>query len=194
MITMADYKAIQGRIYYQDRLLVPTDHNELRIQIIYRVHSSGPGIYAGRYTTTGLVSRTYWWLRLSLDIQYPTSAHTYGSSMSERGTTGHRPPDSYTPLIVPLHTWSDMSVNHITLLPDYKQTDRRYKRIAIIVCGPTKRGHLITVTSLTTEELADQFVAQFYALNGARDTTISDRGTQFVSEFWRSCPYGCQSH
>ena len=45
--------------------------------------------------------------------------------------------------------------------------------------------HLIPVTSLKTEELVDAFVSRVYTLHGTPDNVVSDRGTQFVSEFWR---------
>ena len=58
-IAMADCKVVEGRIYYRDRLFVLADDDELKIQIIYRAHSSGPGGHPGRYKTIELVSRTY---------------------------------------------------------------------------------------------------------------------------------------
>jgi hypothetical protein len=45
--------------------------------------------------------------------------------------------------------------------------------------------HFIPTTGLTAAELADAFVAQIYAFREAPDTIISDRGTQFISEFWK---------
>ncbi|XP_044717015.1 uncharacterized protein HRG_09284 [Hirsutella rhossiliensis] len=36
-----------------------------KIQVIYRTHSSGPGGHPGRVKTLDLVTRTYWWPRMS---------------------------------------------------------------------------------------------------------------------------------
>jgi transposase InsO family protein len=44
--------------------------------------------------------------------------------------------------------------------------------------------HLIPVSGLTTVELADAFVARVYCLHGCTDNIVSDRGTQFISQFW----------
>jgi transposase InsO family protein len=41
------------------------------------------------------------------------------------------------------------------------------------------------VTNLDAETLADAFVHRVYCLHGTPDNIISDRGSQFVSEFWR---------
>jgi hypothetical protein len=45
--------------------------------------------------------------------------------------------------------------------------------------------HFIATTSLSAEELVDVFIARIYSLHGTPDNIVSDRGTQFVSEFWR---------
>jgi len=45
--------------------------------------------------------------------------------------------------------------------------------------------HFIPVTSLGADELASAFVSRIYCLHGTPDNVISDRGTQFISEFWR---------
>jgi transposase InsO family protein len=44
--------------------------------------------------------------------------------------------------------------------------------------------HLIPVSGLTAAELADAFVARVYCLHGCPDNIVSDRGTQFISQFW----------
>ena len=45
--------------------------------------------------------------------------------------------------------------------------------------------HFIPVTSLDTKELVDVFVHTVYKLHGAPDTIVSDRGSAFISDFWR---------
>ena len=59
-----------------------------------------------------------------------------------------------------------------------------YRYILTIVCRLTKTRHFIPVSSLSAESLADAFVERIYALHGTPDNIISDRGTQFVSQFW----------
>jgi transposase InsO family protein len=48
-----------------------------------------------------------------------------------------------------------------------------------------KMRHFIPTTRLTTPELVTTFVNRIYSLHGCPDTIVSDRGTQFVSQFWR---------
>jgi transposase InsO family protein len=44
--------------------------------------------------------------------------------------------------------------------------------------------HFIPTKGLTAAELANAFIKRVYSLHGAPETIISDRGTQFISEFW----------
>jgi hypothetical protein len=67
-IAMTDCKIVENKIYYKDRLFLPPD-DELRTQVIYRTHSTGPAGHPGRTKTLDLLSRTYWWPRMSRDVE-----------------------------------------------------------------------------------------------------------------------------
>jgi hypothetical protein len=86
---------------------------------------------------------------------------------------------------VPFQAWQNISVDYITPLPIYERNGLKYHHVAVVVCRFTKMRHFIPTTGLTAAELADAFVARIYAFHGAPDTIISDRGTQFISEFWK---------
>ena len=58
-VAKADCKAVQRRIYVKDRLFIPPDE-PLRLQILYRTHSSAPGGHPGRYKTYELLYRSYY--------------------------------------------------------------------------------------------------------------------------------------
>ena len=45
--------------------------------------------------------------------------------------------------------------------------------------------HFVPTIGLTAQELAAAFVNRVYSLHGCPDTIVSDRGTQFVSQFWK---------
>jgi hypothetical protein len=79
--------------------------------------------------------------------------------------------------------WQNISVDYITPLPICKRNGVKYHYIAVVICRFTKMKHFIPIIGLTAAELADAFVARIYALHGASNTIISDRGIQFISEF-----------
>jgi hypothetical protein len=65
---MDDCKICENRIYYRNMLFIP-GNIELKMQIIYRTHNSEAGGHPGRMKTTELVSRSYFWFKMTYDIQ-----------------------------------------------------------------------------------------------------------------------------
>lgn len=180
-VALQDCKLVGDRIYYKDRLYLPDD-DELRTQVIYRTHSSAPGGHPGRVKTVELLSRTYWWPNMTRDIaSYVQACHLCVRTKASRSS----PQGFLQPLAVPFRAWSDISVDYITPLPECDHNGRKFKHIAVVVCRLTKMRHLIPTVGLTAEELADAFVERVYALHGTPDNIVSDRGVQFVSEFWK---------
>jgi transposase InsO family protein len=152
------------------------------MQIIYKTHNSEARGHPGRMKTTELVSKLYFWPKITHDIQnYVKFCHLYKRVKAFQ----FAPPEYFRPLPVPFQTWKNISVNYITPLPIYERNDLKYHYVAIIICHFTKMKHFIPITSLTAAELANAFIARIYAFYKASDTIISDRGTQFISEFWR---------
>ena len=95
------------------------------------------------------------------------------------------PPGFLRPLEIPLRMWADISINHVVDLLPCKRNRRTYLYILIIVDRLSKMRHFIPVTSLDASELVECFIQSVYKLHGAPDSIISDRGSAFVSEFWR---------
>jgi len=179
-ISMMDCKVVQGRIYYRDKLYIPPDA-ELQTQIIYRTHSTGPVGHPGRIKTIDLISRTYWWPRMSRLI----AEFVQACDLCVRTKASRSAPQGFLqPLPVPFRAWSDISIDYVTPLPKCERNGRAYEHLLVVVCRLTKMRHLIPVVGLSAEELASVFVGRVYTLHGAPDNIISDRGTQFVSQFW----------
>ena len=180
-ISMADCTVVDNRVYYRDRLFVPPNA-ALQTQIIFRTHSTGPAGHPGRTKTLDLVSRDYWWPRMSKDV----ATFVRACDLCFRTKTPRSAPQGFLqPLPVPFRAWSDISIDYITPLPECNRFGTKYKHILTVVCRLTKMCHFIPVVTLDAGELAEAFTHRIYALHGAPDNIISDRGTQFVSQFWR---------
>ena len=180
-IAMMDCKEVAGRIYYRDKLFLPPN-DELRTQVIYRTHSTGPAGHPGRVKTLDLVSRTYWWPRISRDVEEFVRACAL---CTRTKASRSAPPGFLQPLPVPFRAWSDISIDYITPLPECDRNGLKYKHLLVIVCRLTKMRHFVPVPDLTVETLASAFISRVYCLHGAPDSIVSDRGTQFIAEFWK---------
>jgi hypothetical protein len=170
---MNDCKICENRIYYRNRLFI-SENTELKVQIIYRIHNSEAGGHPGRMKTTELVSKSYFWPKMTHDIQkYVKFCHFCKRVKASRSAL----PKYFRSLFVPFQAWQNISVNYITPLPIYERNDLKYHYIVIVICRFTKIKHFIPTIGLTAAELADAFVAQIYAFHEAPNMIISNRET-----------------
>ncbi|KAH0612978.1 uncharacterized protein H6S33_009358 [Morchella sextelata] len=84
---------------------------------------------------------------------------------------------------IPDGPWTDVSMDFVTDLPE----SDGYNAILVVVDRLTKMRHLIPTTKeADSREVAKLYIDNVWKLHGLPDTMVSDRGTQFVAEFWRS--------
>ena len=172
---------VDGLIYYRNRVFVP-DSPELRLEVVHRTHISGPAGHPGRVKTLDLLNRTYWWLGIS---QF-TATFVKDCALCFRTKTPRlAPPGFLKPLELPVRLWTDISIDYVVDLPKCLRNGKTYRHIFVVVDRLTKMRHFIPVTSLDTEELVEAFIHTVYKLHGALSTIVSDRGSLFVSDFWR---------
>jgi len=172
---------VDGLIYYRNRLFVPAAP-ELRLEVAHRTHSAGPAGHPGRVKTLDLLNRTYWWPGMS---QFIATFVRDCALCFRTKTPRSAPPGFLKPLELPERPWTDISIDHVVDLPDCRRNGKVYRHILVVVDRLTKMRHFIAVTSLDTDELVEAFTHHVYRLHGAPNTIISDRGSSFVSDFWR---------
>jgi transposase InsO family protein len=67
------------------------------------------------------------------------------------------------------------------------KTSKGYDSIWVIVDRLTKLAHFLPVkVQAPTSVLAQMYIHRIMSLHGIPKTIVSDRGTQFVSKFWRN--------
>jgi hypothetical protein len=178
---MSECALVDNQIYFRKRLFVP-DAPGIRLEVVHRSHSSGPAGHPGCVKTLDLLNRSYWWPGISKFA----AIYVRDCALCLRTKTPRSaPPGFLKPLEFPIRPWTDISIDYVTTLPPCSRNGRTYEHVLVIVDRLTKMRHFIPVTGLTTEELTDAFVHMIYRLHGAPDTVISDRGSQFVADFWR---------
>jgi hypothetical protein len=176
-ITLAECVEHGGYLYYRDRLYVPADP-ELHAELLRMYHESPVSGHMGRSRTYEALSREYYWPgMLGYVEQWTRNCHT-----CRRITTSREAKQGVLkPLPIPDRAWQDLSMDFITHLPESNGFDA----ILVIVDRLTKMKHFVACRgTCDAEEVSRLFTKYVWKLHGLPKTIVSDRGPQFVSEFW----------
>jgi hypothetical protein len=177
-VALSECEIRNGRLYFRDRIYVPD--NELRLLLIQTAHDSVEGGHPGKNKLYELLSRDYWWPRLSYETnRFATNCH----SCFRNHTSRLRYQGTLKPLPLPIQRWRDISVDFIGPI---KEVDG-FNCIMVTVCRLSKERHYSPChTTMKASDLAKIFVRDIWRLHGLPDSVVSDRGPLFVSEFWRA--------
>ena len=165
----------EGFLLFNNLIYVP---EPIRVRILELHHDSITAGHFGVNKTCELISRNFWWPKLSSDVkQFIKSCDICCQSKVPR----HKPYGLLSPLDTPKRPWSDISMDFIVELPKSKDMTT----IMVVVDRLTKMAHFIPLRCLPTASIAaDAFIVNIFRLHGFPDSIISDRGSQFTSDFW----------
>jgi transposase InsO family protein/predicted aspartyl protease len=166
----------EGKLYVPDAQLTP--EVPLRTALIKEAHEQPLMGHPGRAKLRQLVQSRYYWPNQGKDIdQYRDNCHTCKRSHVPRD----KKPGLLHPLPVPGRPWQHVSV-------DFKkcpESKKGYNMVAIFVDRLGKRPVTIPVRdTITARELAPLFLTHVVRHVGVPESIVSDRGPQFVSDFW----------
>jgi hypothetical protein len=95
-----------------------------------------------------------------------------------------KPAGLLQPLPVPEWKWEEIGMDFVTGLP---RTQKGNDSIWVIIDRLTKVAHFIPVeTTFGGATLARIYLKEIVRLHGIPQKIVSDRGTQFTSNFWKS--------
>ena len=167
-----------GLLLYHNRLMVPDDDETLRARLLNEIHRQPSTAHPGRTKTRKLVEARYHWpgWRKFVD-RYVRNCLKCRRAENPRD----RPPGLMNPLPVPDRPWQ-----HITM--DFRSfpKDRRGHDAAFVVVDRLSKRPISVPCHKTTSatEMAELFITHVYRHYGAPDSIVSDRGPQFISNFW----------
>lgn len=172
------FKVEEGLLYFEERLYIPGGPTRLRV--LQARHDFPAAGHFGFNKTLELISRDFWWPKMWKDVkEFVLSCDICSRSKNPR----HRPYGLLQPLPIPCRPWSSVSMDFITDLPPSNSFDS----IFVVVDRLTKMAHFIPCKKTSSsEDTARLFLDNVYRYHGLPDDIVSDRGTQFVSKFWRS--------
>lgn len=187
-ITRAGVKLELGRCEIRDglfwvkgRIYVPQDE-EVYSALIKQVHDSQVGGHAGREITYSRIARWYYWPRMTHTIdRYVKACHACRRTKAYRdGKQG-----LLNPLPIPERYFQDISVDFIVGLPKCVRHGRTYEHIMVVVDRLSKKKKFVALDSLDVEAVVQAFLEWIWREEGYPVTIVSDRGTQFISFFWK---------
>ena len=168
-----------GLLCYNHRTYVP-DSGDLRLRVLRSRHDHPTAGHWGQNKTQDLILRDYNWPGLrDLVRDYCKTCTTCARSKVPR----HLPYGTLKQLPIPERPWNSISMDLIEQLPD----SGGYTAILVIVDRLTKQSIFIpTHNTLTASELAELFLLHVFSKHGVPTHVTSDRGSEFVSHFFRS--------
>src|SRR5882724_8435940 len=174
-----EWREKDGLVLYRGRVYVPPN-GQPRHDRVNALHNSPIAGHAGQWKTTDLVARNFWWPGMGRYI----AEYTKGCNLCNRTKNyPSTPAGKLMPNRIPDCRWQTISVDLITELPQ----SHRYDTIMVVIDCFSKCTHTIPTTSdVTASGVAQLFRDHVWKLHGLPEEVISDRGTQFVSNFVRS--------
>lgn len=168
-----------GLVYQGTRIYIPPSQH-LKRQILEAKHCHPTAGHGGTAKTLDLVTRNYYWPSMRKDvISYVSSCNV----CQRTKTPKHLPYGYLQPLPTPETPWTSLSMDFIVKLPESGSADS----ILVVVDRLTKMSHFIPCRETTdAPELAELFLHNIFRLHGLPRDIVSDRGSAFVSKFWRN--------
>jgi hypothetical protein len=178
-ISLAHCDIHEGLVRYRQKVWVP---ESARTWLCKEVHDQPMVGHAGIAKTLALLKRQYYWPRMDITVtRYIRNCHSCRRAKPFN--------DAYNgvliPLPIPQQPWQDVSMDFISGLPMSGGCDA----VLVVTCRLTKMRHFIPCLAkkkgTSAQRTAELIIQNVVKLHGLPDTIISDRGPQFVAEFWK---------
>jgi hypothetical protein len=168
----------QGTLWYKGRISVP-DVKDLRKLILSEAHDTSYSIHPGSTKMYYDLKERFWWYGMKRSVaEYVAICDTCQRVKAEH----QRPAGLLQPLKIPEWKWEEITMDFIVGLP---RTQKGYNSIWVVVDRLTKVAHFIPVnTTYSDARLAELYISRIVCLHGVLKKIISDRGSQFTSQFW----------
>ena len=171
---------ISDKLLLINKLVYVPNKAELHLRILKSCHDYPAAGHPGHTTTYELVFRNYW---------RPKMRRTVAWFIRNCDTCTRIKPAHHAPygllktLEVPVKRWSSVSLDLITGLP----MSNGFNALLVVVDRLSKVAHYIkTTTDVNSKQIARLFFDNIFRLHSIPNSVVSDRGTQFISEFTRA--------
>ena len=167
-------------LLWRDNHIYILDSDDLQLRVFHYKHDYPTAGHFGQNKTINLVWCEYTWPRLCDFVKDFCKSCT---NCYHAKTPCHRPYRSLKQLLILEKPWNSISMDFIEQLP----ASSSYTAILVIIDRLTKQSIFIpTHDTITSAQLAQLFVLHVFSEHGVPSHVTSDRGSEFVSHFFRS--------
>ena len=166
----------KGRLCFRNREWVPNSE-PLRTKLVSEMHNSPLTGHPGRTVTYNILSRNYFWPGMSNTIRtFLKNCDVCGRTKSWRELKQ----GFLKPLPLPEQIWKEISMDFIVGLPE----SNGCTNLMVVTDRLSKGTILIPLKDIDAESTADAFIERVVAYHFLPNAIVSDRGSQFVGDFW----------
>ncbi|CAJ2645145.1 unnamed protein product [Trifolium pratense] len=170
----------RGALCFRNRIWMP-DWEPLKTALIQRSHDSHATGHPGRDSTLAILSRNFYWPRMSTMVrQFCRNCDVCGRSHVWRT----KRQGFLLPLPIPDRFHSELSIDFMTDLPAKNKDNPRY--LMVITDRLLKSVTLQAMNSMDADNCAERFLNCHYRFHGFPKALTSDRGSNWVGDFWTS--------
>lgn len=171
------YTLEDGLLLHHGRLVVP-DVANIRTDLVREAHAQPSTAHPGSLKTYQLLKQQYVWKGMKGFItQYVANCHDCQKSHVSHDKT----PGFLHPLPVAEHPWQHICID----LKSMPKDKYGYDTVAVFIDRFSKKAVSIPCYKTATAiDLAELYYEHCFRHQGLPDSIVSDRGPQFVSEFW----------
>ena len=171
------YSWHDGLLCYKTTIYIP---ETLRLDVLRMHHDDPLAGHFGIAKTIELLSRNYWFPKLSAYVKnYVSTCDLCSRSKHSR----HMKYGELLPLPVPSKPWKGITCDFIVDLPP----SNGYDALLVFVDRLTKMIHLIPCNKASdAPQFARMFLDHIVRLHGLPESIVSDRGAIFTSHFWKT--------
>ena len=135
----------EDRLMLKDGKVYVLKDKELRAEVIQLYHDMLVGGHGEQYKTVELVTRSFWWPRVTMEVKQ----YMEGYDLCQRNKNRTEPPaGKLMPNKVPEKPWAHITVDFIVKLP----LARGYDSILVVCDRLTKMAHFVPMTEETSAE------------------------------------------
>jgi hypothetical protein len=178
----------EGVVWFKDRLCVPGIKSIWEL-ILKETHETTYSIHPGSEKMYQDLKKRFYWYGMKREIaEYVAVCDSCQRIKAEH----QRPAGLLQPLQIPQWKWDEIGMDFIVSLP---RTRIGYDSIWVVVDRLTKAAHFIPVkNTYNSAVLAEIYMARIVCLHGVPKKIVSDRGTQFTSQFWQQLHEALGTH